>query len=67
MRKIREMLYDLLVNCIEPQTIICELLQNLLDSALVSSFRQIQVKEMIEQAAEHERGLICGSKSIIHL
>lgn len=34
---------------------------------MVNNFRQDHVKEIIHQASEHEKTLICGSKSIIHL
>ena len=64
LKKIREKFYDLLVNCIDGQTILKELLKSMLKEDL---FRQESVKEIIHQAAEHERTLLCGSKAIYHL
>lgn len=54
----------MLVNCIDGQTILKELLNCLLKSDIE---RQESVKEIVHQAAEHERTLMCGSKAIYHL
>lgn len=64
LKKIRDKFYDLLVNCIDGQVIIKELLKCLLK---VEGQRQEIVKEIVHQAAEHERTLLCGSKAIYHL
>jgi replication factor C subunit 3/5 len=64
LKKIRDKFYDLLVNCIDGQTILRELLQNFIK---MEGMKQESIKEIIHQAAEHEKTLMCGSKAIYHL
>lgn len=64
LRQIRDKFYNLLVNCIEGQTILKQLLFNFVK---MEGLRQEAVKEIIHQAAQHEKTLMCGSKAIYHL
>lgn len=64
LKRIRDKFYDLLVNCIDGQTILKELLNAILREP---GQRQEAVKQIIHHAAEHERTLMCGSKAIYHL
>ena len=64
LKGIRDKFYDLLVNCIDGQTILKELLKCLLAEKWD---RQESIKSIIHYAAEHERTLLCGSKAIYHL
>ena len=64
LKKIRDKFYDLLVNCIEGQTIIKELMKEVIGS---HELRQENINEIVHHAAEHERTLLCGSKAIYHL
>jgi replication factor C subunit 3/5 len=64
LKRVREKFYDLLVSCVEGQTILRELMRCLLKE---EGLRQEAIKQVIHQAAEHERTLLCGSKAIFHL
>lgn len=64
LKRIRDKFYDLLVNCIDGQTILRELLQGFIK---MDGLKQESIKEIIHQAAEHEKTLMCGSKAIYHL
>jgi len=63
-KKVRDKFYDLLVNCIDGQTILKELLLNFIK---MEGIKQESLAEIIHQAAEHEKTLMCGSKAIFHL
>jgi len=50
LKRIRDKFYDLLVNCIDGQTILKELLQNIINS---DELKEERIKEVVHQAAEH--------------
>lgn len=64
LKRIRDKFYDLLVNCIDGQTILKDLLQYIISG---EELKQDTIKEVVHQAAEHEKTLLCGSKAIYHL
>lgn len=51
LKKIRDKFYDLLINCIDPQTILSELLQAFLRAPSLVDVREDYIKEIIHQAA----------------
>lgn len=63
LKKLRSNFYDLLGNCVEGPEILRQLTMEILKRGL----REESVKEVIHIAAEHERTIMCGSKTLIHL
>ena len=64
LKAIRERFYSVLVNCVEGRTVISEMLDNIINRKELPEKFQLEV---LHQAAEHERTLVNGSKTIMHL
>jgi replication factor C subunit 3/5 len=64
LRQIRDKFYNLQVNCIDGSTILKELLEQMMQW---SGLQEDIIHQIIHHAAEHEKTLNSGSKSIYHL
>lgn len=73
-KRIRDMCYDLLVNCVEGFTILKEMVLGLIAEFTAkqgqkgsNQLKEETLKELISIGAQHERSMMCGSKVIYHL